>query len=304
MRGAGLAPGTEWGMALPERIDTPVTRMLGVRYPIVVAPMFLVSSPALVEAAARAGGIGSIPILNFRTPEAYRTFLDGFPRDLAFGVNVILKWSDRLEEDLRATVARQVPLVITSLGDPTQVVQEVHRYGGKVWCDVINLRHAEKAARAGADALVAVGAGAGGHAGRTSPLVLTPWLKEETGLPVVLAGGLATGRQLLAARVLGADAGYFGTRFIASEESAAPADYKQALLSATPDEIEYTAEVTGVNANFLATSLTTFRQGQGKAWKDVWSGGHGVALMEDVLPAGQIVQRLVREYAEAREALP
>jgi nitronate monooxygenase len=291
-------------MALPETIETPITRMLGIRYPVVVAPMFLVSTPALVEATARAGGIGAIPILNFRTPEGYRAFLDGFPQELPFGVNVILKWSDRLEEDLRATVARKVPLVITSLGDPTQVVQEVHRYGGKVWCDVISLRHAEKAAKAGADALVAVGAGAGGHAGRTSPLVLTPWLKEATGLPVVLAGGLATGRQLWAARVLGADAGYFGTRFISSEESAAPPAYKDALLSCTPDEIEYTAEVTGVNANFLTRSLEGFRAGNGKAWKDVWSGGHGVALMRDLLPAGQIVERLVQEYVDARADLP
>ncbi len=287
-----------------ERIETPITRMLGIRYPIVAAPMFLVSNPPLLEAVARAGGIGAIPSLNFRDPEAFRAFLQSFPETLKFGVNLILKHNPRLETDLAAVVERRVPLVITSLGDPTEVVQEVHRYGGVVWCDVVGLRHAEKAARAGADALVAVAAGAGGHAGRISPFVLAPWLKQELGLPVIVAGGLATGRHLLAALALGGDAAYFGTRFIATQEAAAPEAYKEALVRAQPEEIEYTAEVSGVPANFLRASLERFRREGGKAWKEVWSAGHGVAFIREVLPAGEVVARIVREYAEARATLP
>jgi nitronate monooxygenase len=265
--------------------------------------MFLVSSAPLLEAVGRAGAIGAVPTLNFRTHPELRTFLEAFPRDVPFGVNLILS-SERMEEDLRAVVERKVPLVITSLGDPTRVVEQVHGYGGMVWCDVIGLRHAQKAVRAGADALVAVATGAGGHAGTISPFVLGPWLKDELGVPVVIAGGLSQGRHLLAALALGAEMAYFGTRFIATRESAAPPEYKQALVDAGPEDIEYSDLVTGVKGNYLRDSLKRWRELGGRPWKDAWSAGHGVAFIEDIPPAGELVERLVAEYEEARAAAP
>lgn len=286
------------------KFDTAVTRQLGVRYPLVCAPMFLGSTPALLEAVGRAGAIGAIPSLNFRTAEGYRDFLEAFPREVPFGVNLLLKFPERLTADLAATVARRVPLVITSLGDPTPIVQAVHGYGGRVWCDVIGLKHAEKAVRAGADALVAVGAGAGGHAGRVSPLTLAPWLKARLGVPVLLAGGIARGADWLAAMALGADAAYVGTRFLATEEAGVPEGHKRGLVAAGPEDLEYTPEVTGVGGNFLRDSLVRWRAEGGKPWKDAWSAGHGVAFIDDVLPAARVVERLVSEYAEALARLP
>jgi nitronate monooxygenase len=281
----------------------PLLQRLGVRYPIVAAPMFLVSNAPLLEAVGRAGAIGAVPSLNFRTHEQFRAFLDAFPREVPFGVNLILA-SDRLAEDLAAVVERKVPLIITSLGDPTATIEKVRGYGGMVWSDVISLRHAQKAAQAGADALVAVASGAGGHAGTISPFVLGPWLKQELEIPVVIAGGLSQGRHLAAALALGADAAYFGTRFIATRESAASLDYKEALLRAGPEDIEYSDEVTGVKGNYLRDSLQRYKETGGKAWKDIWSAGQGVAFVEDILPAGELVARLVAEYEAARAGLP
>lgn len=277
---------------------------LGVRYPIVAAPMFLVSNAPLLEAVGRAGAVGAVPSLNFRAHEQFRAFLDAFPRDVPFGVNLILA-SDRMAADLEAVVERKVPLVITSLGDPTATIERVRGYGGMVWSDVIGLKHAQKAVKAGVDALVAVATGAGGHAGTISPFVLGPWLKDELGVPVVIAGGLSQGRHLAAALALGAEAGYFGTRFIATRESAASAEYKEALLRAGPEDIEYSDEVTGVKGNYLRDSLARHREGQGgKAWKDIWSAGQAVAFLEDVPPVGELVARIVAEYEAARAALP
>jgi len=285
----------------PEPIPTAITRMLGIRYPIVVAPMFLVSTPALLLAVARAGAIAVIPSLNFRTHGAFAAFLEAFP-ELPFGVNLILKDNPRLAEDLEAVVRRRVPLVVTSLGDPGPVVERVKAYGGRVFADVVGLRHAQKAAERGVDALVAVACGAGGHAGRVSPFVLAPWLKEATGLPVLVAGGLATGRHLLAALALG-DAGYFGTRFIATLESAADEAYRKMVIEAGPEDVVYTDAVTGVPANFLAPSLEEFRKGA-RPWKEVYSAGHAVAFVREVLPAGALVLRIAAEYHRARARLP
>lgn len=284
-------------------METAITRMLGIRYPIVAAPMFLVSNAPLLQAVAEAGAIGVIPSLNFRTHQAFREFLEAFPEGLKFGANLILKDNPRLEEDLRAVVERKVPLVVTSLGDPTRVVEAVKGYGGVVWCDVVGLRHGKKAVEAGADALVAVACGAGGHAGQVSPFVLGPWLREELGVPVLIAGGIATGAQVLAALALG-DGAYIGTRFIATLESAAPLEYKEALLRAQPEDIVYTSEVTGVHANFLRESLERFRQGGGKAWKEVYSAGHGVAFIREIPSAKEVVARLVEEYERAKAQLP
>ena len=285
----------------PDPIPTRITAMLGIRYPIVVAPMFLVSTPELLLAVAEAGAIAVIPSLNFRTHAGFAAFLEAFP-DRPFGVNLILKENPRLEEDLDAVVRRRVPLVVTSLGDPGPVVERVKAYGGRVFADVVGLRHAKKAAERGVDALVAVACGAGGHAGTVSPFVLAPWLAEATGLPVIAAGGLATGRQLLAALAL-ADAGYFGTRFIATPESGADDAYHRMLVEATPEDVVYTAEVTGVPANFLAPSLAGFRRGA-KPWKEVRSAGHGVALIREVAPARELVWRIAGEYHRAKAGLP
>jgi len=284
-------------------LETVITRMLGIRYPIVAAPMFLVSNPPLLQAVARAGGIGLMPTLNFRQHADYRRFLEGWPAKLAFGVNIILRHNPRLAEDLKATIDHQVPLVVTSLGDPTPVIEAVHEYGGKVWCDVVSLRHAHKAAAAGADALVAVASGAGGHAGTVSPFVLAPWLRQETGLPVLVAGGISTGEQMLAALALG-DGVYIGTRFIATRESGASQEYKQALVAAEPDEIVYTPEVTGVPANFLRSSLGRLRREDARPWQDIWSAGHGVAFIKDILPVSKLIKQLITEYQQAKSALP
>ena len=237
-------------------METAITRMLGIRYPIVAAPMFLVSNAPLLQAVAEAGGIGVLPSLNFRTHQAFREFLESFPEGVPFGVNLILKGNPRLEEDLEAVVERRVPLVVTSLGDPTRVVERVKAYGGVVWCDVVGLRHGRK-----------------------------------------------TGRQVLAALALG-DGVYIGTRFIATLESGAPLEYKEALLRAQPEDIEYTPEVTGVPANFLRESLERFRQGGGKAWKEVYSAGHGVAFIREIPSAKEVVARLVEEYRAAKAGLP
>jgi len=204
------------------------------------------------------------PVLNFRTGEAYREFLAGFPPELPFGVNVILKWSARLEEDLSTTVARKVPLVITSLGDPTPIVQAVHAYGGRVWSDVISLRHAEKAAKAGVDALIAVSSGREATRGPSARSCSRPGSRPSSGSRSSWRVGLAHGSHLLSALGMGADAGYFGTRFIATTESAASAAYKTALIQAQPEDIEFTSEVTGVGGNFLKSSLEQVRRGGGQ----------------------------------------
>lgn len=288
-------------------IETALTRMLGLRYPIVAAPMFLVSSPEMVAMVSEAGGLGTMPALNFRSTEDFRAALRRIRAltDKPFGVNLILLGNDRLEPDLAVCLEEAVPVLITSLGDPTRIIEAAHARGLKVFCDVVSARHAQKAASAGADALVAVAAGAGGHAGTTTPFVLIPQLKALTGLPVLAAGGLADGAGLAAAIALGADGGYFGTRFIASEEAPVPEAFKQAICRAGPEDIEYTPEVTGHPANFLKDSLAAYRQAQAsgdagtlKRWRDVWSAGQTVGLIQAVSPCADIVAEVAAGYHE------
>ncbi|MEB3328858.1 MAG: nitronate monooxygenase [Candidatus Sericytochromatia bacterium] len=286
--------------------------MLDIRHPIIAAPMFLVSNPGMVVAVGEAGGLGTMPALNARTTEALREAIravrarTGAP----FGVNLILLGNPRLREDLAVCLEERVPLLITSLGDPTEIVAAAHSAGLRVFCDVVNVRHAQKARAAGADALIAVGHGAGGHAGTVSPLVLVPWLRRETGLPVVAAGGLADGAGLAAALALGAGAGYFGTRFIASSEAPVGTGFKQAICAAGPEDVVYTPEVTGHPANFLKDSLARWREAghEGgsdlKKWRDVWSAGQSVGLIDAIKPCGAIVADLVAEYEAARSGLP
>jgi nitronate monooxygenase len=290
---------------IPDKIETPLTRMLGVRYPILVAPMFLVSNVDMIVAAGEAGAIACVPSLNYRTTDELRAALAEIRArtPAPFGVNLIIK-GPRVVEDLTACLEARVPLIISSLGDPTMVVQAARAVGTRVFCDVINLKHAKKAQVAGADALIAVGYGAGGHAGRISPMVLVPWLRREIGLPVVAAGGIAGGEGVAAALALGADLAYVGTRMIASTESPAPEEHKQMILRAGPEDVEYTSEITGTYGAFLTESLASRRGASaGKAWKEVFSAGQTAGLVHEIKPIRDIVHELVAGYVDARGRL-
>jgi nitronate monooxygenase len=279
--------------------------------------MFLVSGPDLVVECCRAGLCGTFPALNQRTTEGFDAWLAEIgerlgPDDAPFGVNLIVHRSNpRLEADLARCVAHKVPLVITSLGAVSDLVEAVHAYGGLVFHDVISRRHAEKAAEAGVDGIIAVSAGAGGHAGTTSPFALVEEIREVFAGPIVLAGALTHGRHIAAARMMGADFAYFGSHFIAAAESMAPAEQKAMMIASRAQDITHTSQVTGVGANFLAPSLAaaTLPDAHGglslseeaRAWKTVWSAGHGVGATREIRPAAAICRQLLAEYQEACE---
>jgi len=303
------------------------------RLPLIAAPMFLVSGPELVIQTCRHGVIGTFPALNQRTSDGFIAWLNEIKSALAesvdagqspaqYGVNLIVHDTNpRLQEDLKICIEHKVPLVITSLGAVRDVVDAVHSYGGKVFHDVINLRHAKKAAAAGVDGLIAVCAGAGGHAGLMSPFALVSEIKQFFDGDIILSGCLSTGQDLATAVMLGADYGYMGTRFINTTESMAHADYKTMIENAAAADIVYTDKVSGVNANFLAESLQ--RAGltdlskikhdkidfgselippdeeDSKAWKDIWSAGQGVGSIQDSLTTFELIERLRKEYQEA-----
>ncbi|GHC77741.1 NAD(P)H-dependent flavin oxidoreductase [Limoniibacter endophyticus] len=291
------------------------------KLPAIAAPMFLTSGPDLVVETCKAGVIGTFPALNQRTSDGYRDWVDEIESRLAgakdaapFGVNLIVHRSNpRLEADLRITVEKRVPLVITSLGAVSEVVEAVHSYGGLVFHDVINRRHAEKAAAAGVDGIIAVSAGAGGHAGTMSPFALVSEIASFFHGAIILAGSINTGAQIAAARLMGADLAYMGTRFIATKEAMVSDQYKTMLTESAAADILYTSKISGVNANFLLPSLRAAgldpenlqdhgkldMENEAKAWKNVWSAGHGVGGIKDVIPAAGLCQRLIREYAEA-----
>ncbi|MGZ8362683.1 MAG: NAD(P)H-dependent flavin oxidoreductase [Caulobacteraceae bacterium] len=295
--------------------------------PAIAAPMFLVSGPDLVVETCRKGVIGTFPALNQRTTEGYEAWLEEIETRLAavngtpvapHGVNLIVhKTNDRLRADLEMTVKRKVPLVITSLGAVKDVVDAVHSYGGLVFHDVISRRHAEKAAEAGVDGIIAVCAGAGGHAGLMSPFALVPEIREFFDGAIILSGAMSTGAHIAAARALGADFGYLGTRFIATHEAMAAPAYKQMLLDARGADIAYTPNVSGINANFLKPSLEANgidpaadmehvkmnMSEEARAWKTVWSAGQGVGSVHDVIGAAELCERLAEEYREAIVAL-
>lgn len=292
--------------------ETPVTRMLGIRYPLFGAPMFLISNVAMVVAISEAGGLGALPALNFRTTEAFAEAVRAIKSQTRapFGVNLILLGNDRLEADLAVCLAERVPLIITSLGNPEPVIAEAHEHGLKVFCDVTNLKHAMKCQATGADAVIAVSSGAGGHAGPISPFVLVPYLQRHLSIPIVAAGGISDGRGVAAALALGASGAYLGTRFIASHESPASTAYKEMILGSVAEDVEYTPEVSGHPANFLRPSLEAFRandEGPGSspaAWRDVWSAGHGVSLIDELEGCGELVHRIMAEYEAIRTGLP
>ncbi len=325
----------------PAAIPTKFTALLGCRYPVIAAPMFLVSNEALVTASSNAGGIGAAPSLNWRSTALFEVALGKIKAqtDKPFAINLIVnKTNVRMEDDLDAIVEHKVPMVITSLGKPQKVIERVHSYGGKVFCDVVDLKYAELVADQGADGVIAVSAGAGGHAGPISPMVLLPYLKEKLSIPVVAAGGIVNGRQILAALVLGADAVQVGTRFIATEESNASEDYKNAVLASEPEDIVMTKRISGTPAAVINTpyieseglelnpvekflrenpktrkyakllrtviGMRALENAESRTtWKTVWSAGQGVGLIHDILPADTVMKRLISEYWDARNAL-
>lgn len=302
------------------RIQTPLSARLGLQYPIVCAPMFIISNKEMVVAAAEAGILGTMPSLNLRTREEFRAALEWIrsKTDKPFGINLTIKLTDpeRLMFDLETCLEFKVPVIITSYGNPSELAKRAHAAGAIVFHDVIHLKHALKAQESGADAIIGVAAGAGGHAGTTSPFVLYPYLRENLKVPVIAAGCIATGRQVASALSLGAELAYMGTRFIASTECGADQAYKERVINGTPEDIHYTDSVSGVHANFLKDTLPGFekadraeaqkavQEGGGKKWKDIWSAGQGVALAKSIKPIGEIVEDIVREYVDARASIP
>lgn len=306
---------------ISKKIPTVITEMLGIDLPIIGAPMFLISYPDLVVAVSEAGGIGTFPALNYRTIEQLRAGLSEIRSRTKrpIGVNLILhkehnpNWAKQFE----VCMEFKVELLITSLGSPRTIVAEAKSAGTKVFCDVTTLRHANIVAKSGADALIAVCHGAGGHAGTVTPYALIPQLADETGLPVIASGSISDGRQMAASLSLGAQAVYVGTRLIATPEAQAAADYKKMILESTYADIVYTPEVSGIPANWFKQSLERLKPekhgtmvGEGvsdeeyKRWRDIWSAGQGVTQIRDVKPAGQVVAGMAEQYLHILSQLP
>mgnify|MGYP003949947107 CR=1 FL=1 len=318
-------------------INNDFTKLIGCKYPIVCAPMFLVSYEKLVIAASEAGALGSAPSLNWRTVDefqkAVKTIKAGTNKPYAINL-IVNKSVPRQHKDLEICAEEKVPVVITSLGSPKETIKLMHQVGGKVFCDVTNLEYAKKVEDLGADGVVAVAAGAGGHAGPTSPLVLIPYLKKHLSIPVLAAGGIATGEQMAATMILGASAAYIGTRFIASKEANVDTHYKNAILESQPHDIVMTEKISGTPAAVIKTPyiekaglrmnpvesylmkhpktkkyVKMFRAYVGSkmlekaagttTWKEVWSAGQGVGLIDEVLSAEEIVNKLIKEYHTA-----
>lgn len=305
--------------------------------PVIGSPMFIVSGPELVIAQCQAGIIGAFPALNARPAEALRDWLEQITRRLEqyngdhpeapaapFAVNQIVHpTNDRLAHDVALYAEFEVPLVITSLHAPNRVVEQVHAYGGRVFHDVTTLRHARKAVEAGVDGLILVCHGAGGHAGRLNPFAFLAEVRAFFDGPLVLAGSITRGEQIAAARALGADLVYMGTRFIATQEANAEAAYKQMLLEAAAGDIVYTNLFTGVHGNYLRQSIeaagldpnalpegdkSAMRYGSGgsskaKAWRDIWGAGQGVGSIDSLESVADTVATLTRDYRQALEGL-
>ena len=301
------------------------------RIPVIGAPMFIAGNPTLVIEQCKAGIVGAFPALNARPKEA----LDGWlteieqalakhPQAVPYAVNQIVhKSNDRLEHDIEVCIRHKVPITITSLRAPNEVVARVHAYGGIVLHDVISVRHAEKALEAGVDGLILVCAGAGGHAGTLSPFALIGEVRRFFDGPIVLSGAIATGDAVLAAQAAGADLAYIGTRFLATPEASVPERYKEEILRAAAADIVYTDLFSGVHGNYLKHSVVaagfdplnlpksdpnkmnfgTAGGAEKKVWRDIWSAGQGVGQIDAVVPVAQVVAKLEAEYAAARRRL-
>jgi len=305
------------------------------RLPVLAAPMFLCSGPELVIAQCKAGVIGSFPALNARPQEELSRWLTRIESELAqhqsahpqakvgtYAVNLIVNTANsRLEQDVETCVQHKVPIIITSLSAPRQVVDKVHSYGGIVLHDAIKVRHAQKALEGGVDGLILVCAGAGGHAGTLSPFALVNEVRRFHQGPLVLSGAITNGSGILAAQALGCDLAYIGTRFIATRESLANEAYKQMILESSAADIVYTPLFSGVHGSYLAGSIRNagldpdhlpVQEGKGqylgradrpKTWKDIWGAGQGVGCIDDIPPVAELVDRFEREYAQARTRL-
>ncbi|NBF04398.1 nitronate monooxygenase [Pseudomonas sp. Fl5BN2] len=306
------------------------------RLPVVAAPLFIISTPELVIAQCKAGIVGSFPALNARPAGRLSEWIEQITQALAehdrlhpqqpaapFAVNQIVHRSnDRLEQDMAVCVRYQVPIIITSLGARPEINQAVHGYGGIVLHDVINNRFARKAIDKGADGLIAVAAGAGGHAGSQSPFALVQEIRQWFDGPLLLSGAIASGRSILAAQALGADLAYIGSAFIATEEANAVPAYKQMIRQSGAEDIVYTNLITGVHGNYLKASLAAAgldpedlpssdptqmdfgsERQRPKAWKEIWGCGQGIGVLDAVVATEERVARLAREYQEACHAL-
>jgi nitronate monooxygenase len=300
--------------------------------PVIGSPLFIISNPKLVIAQCQAGIVGSMPALNARPAEQLDDWLAEITETLAawdrahpdqpsapFAINQIVhKSNDRLEHDMQMCAKYKVPIVITSLGAREDVNQAVHGWGGVVLHDIINNKFAHKAVEKGADGLIAVAAGAGGHAGVKSPFALIQEIREWFDGPIALSGSIASGGAILAAQAMGADFAYIGSAFIATHEARALDAYKQAIVEGTSDDIVYSNLFTGVHGNYLAPSIRAagldpdnlpvsdpskmnFGGDAKKAWKDIWGCGQGIGAIREVTGAGELVARLKREYQQARE---
>ena len=294
--------------------------------PAIGSPLFIISNPDLVIAQCRAGVVGSFPSLNARPLPQLEEWLQRLttelgPNDAPFAVNLIVHRSnDRLMDDLALCVKYKVPIVITSLGAREDVNAAIHSYGGVVFHDVINDRFARKAIEKGADGLILVAAGAGGHAGTISPFALVQEVRQWFDGPIALSGAIATGDAVLAAQAMGADLAYIGSAFIATDEARADQRYKEMIVASKADDIVYSSLFTGVHGNYLKPSVraagmdpdnlpqgdvSTMNFGSGgntdaKAWKDIWGCGQGVGAVNEIVPAAELIARLRREYDAAR----
>src|SRR6476620_9078233 len=302
--------------------------------PVIGSPLFIISNPRLVIEQCKAGIIGAMPALNARPASQLDDWLAEITETLAaynkanpdrpaapFAINQIVHRSnDRLEHDMEMVVKYKVPVIITSLGARTDVNEAIHGYGGVVLHDIINDTFARKAIEKGADGLIAVAAGAGGHAGIKSPFALVQEIRTWFDGPIALSGAIATGGAVLAAQAMGADFAYIGSAFIATHEARASDAYKQAIVDGTSDDIVYSNLFTGVHGNYLKPSIRAagldpdnlpesdpskmnFAGGEGsksKAWKDIWGCGQGIGAVHEVAPAAEFIARLKREYAAAK----
>jgi len=327
---------------LLKEIKTTFTETMGIKYPIIAAPMFLVSNEDMVVAVSEYGGLGTVPSLNYRPPEKFKSALENIKSRTKkpIGVNLIVNKSNtRYPNDLKTSLDLGVDCFITSLGNPKVTIAEAHKNGAKVFCDVTNLEHALKVQDQGADAVIAVCSGAGGHAGPLSPFALLPWLSEKLDIPVIAAGGIADGSTMAASLALGAQAVSVGTRFIACNEAGVTDDYKKAVVDSSPEDIVMTEKVSGTPA---AVINTKFVQKQGlklnwavktlknnpytkkyivplihlagmksleksatkMSWKNVWSAGQSVGLVKEQLSCDEIMEKMITEYYHCIKGLP
>ncbi|MBB3149056.1 nitronate monooxygenase [Phyllobacterium trifolii] len=317
-------------MALPDILKSKL------RIPVVGAPLFIISHPALVLAQCKAGIVGSFPALNARPEAQLDEWLAEITEDLRthdeknpdfpaapFAVNQIVHRSNkRLEHDLMMCVKYKVPIVISSLGAVPEVNEAIHSYGGIVLHDIINNRHANSAIRKGADGLIAVAAGAGGHAGMLSPFALVQEIREWFDGPLLLSGAIATGRAILAAQAMGADLAYIGSPFISTTEARAGDDYKQMIVDSNSSDIVYSNYFTGIHGNYLKPSIAKAGMDPdhlpeadpskmdfeaattgAKAWKDIWGCGQGISAVKEIASASNLIARLEQEYHAAKTAL-